>query len=80
MNTKWTLEDVHDPETGAMVPTLIRYMSKDTADGEGRPMQREEMGSVNDFIRLFKACQRRWSDNGWDIEKLIAAVNQCEFD
>jgi hypothetical protein len=70
MKTKWTLEDVENEETGTIETTLVR-----TTDGE-----RDEMGSVGEFVRLFKACQARWAEHGWDIEKLITAVNECPFD
>lgn len=36
--------------------------------------------SVDDLDRLFEACSKRWSRYGWDLNKLIAAINECDFD
>lgn len=69
-----------------MVTFVVQKMTDDngqTTDHlvkkvEGQPD--ESWGSISEFDRLFNACSTRWSKHGWDLNKLITAVNECEFD
>jgi hypothetical protein len=58
-------------KNGQVQDTLVRKE-------DGKPD--EDWGTVNDFDRLFAACSQRWAEYGWDLEKLITAVRECQFD
>lgn len=40
----------------------------------------ESWGSIPEFDRLFDACSTKWKKHGWDLNKLITCVNECEFE
>jgi len=62
--------------SGRQVDTLVKCVGNpDSVLGA----EEEEWCTVNDLDRLFEACARRWPI-GWDLEKLITAVRECEFD
>lgn len=56
---------------GTLVDTLVKY------ETDKEP---EDWTTIEELDRLFEACVRRWNENGWDLEKLITCVNECEFD
>lgn len=45
---------------------------------DGKPD--EDLGSIPEFYRLFDACVERWPVHGWDLNKLIQCVRECDFD
>lgn len=71
----FTLEKRQNEDTGAIEDALI----KTTTDAEGKTNE-EQWLTVPELDRLFDVCSRRWEANGWDLEKLITCVNECEFD
>ena len=72
--TRFALEKIEDEQTGQTVDTLIKY----TKDGDA-PETSEAWGNVLEYNQLFDACVKRWGDN-WDLNKVVAAVIECEFD
>lgn len=72
---KFTLEKRENESTGSLEDALI----KTTTDDKGVSTEEQWM-TVPELDRLFDACSRKWSQNGWDLEKLIVCVNECEFD
>ncbi len=70
MSRFFTLDKI-DNGNGTEVATLVCH-----DDGKDP----EPWGNVDDFDRLFNACSKRWPALGWDIDKLIACVNECEFE
>jgi len=71
---RFALEKIEDEATGQAVDTLVKY----TKDGE-QPETSETWGNVVEFNQLFDACVKRW-DNNWDLNKVVTAVLECEFD
>lgn len=39
----------------------------------------EEWTTVKDLDKLFDACTVRWPA-GWDLNKLLTCIRECEFD
>lgn len=76
MGVKFKLEKVENDRTGALEDALI----KETTDASGVVLDSEQWCTVNELDRLFEACSRRWATNGWDLEKLMVAVNECDFE
>lgn len=66
---EWKLEKC-DNGNGQQIDTLVKY-----TDGV-----REECGTVDEFVRLFEACSKRWEKYGWDLDKVIQCIAECEFD
>jgi len=62
--------------TGQEIDTLVKY-TQDNPDSV--PDSGEEWCSVQDLDRLFEVCTTRWPV-GWDLEKLMTAVRECDFD
>ncbi|MGZ3742742.1 MAG: hypothetical protein ACXVB1_00130 [Pseudobdellovibrionaceae bacterium] len=59
-----------EDDNGQMVDTLIRQENG----------TEEIWTTIPDLNRLFDVCSRRWERHGWDLEKLITCINECEFD
>jgi hypothetical protein len=74
-NVKFTLEKRVNENTGATEDALI----KTTTDDKGVSTE-EQWLTVPELDRLFDTCSRRWSENGWDLEKLLVCINECAFD
>ena len=75
MSVKFELQKVENSRTGALEDALVKL----TTDGLGNT-EAEQWCTVNELDRLFEACSRRWAENGWDLEKLLQCVSECEFD
>lgn len=75
LKVKFTLEKRENESTGALEDALI----KTSTDDKGVSTE-EQWLTVPELDRLFDVCSRRWQENGWDLEKLITCVNECEFD
>lgn len=73
---KFTLEKKENERTGAEEDAII----KNNIDDKGAVIDQEQWCTIPELDRLFDACSRRWKDNGWDLEKLMTCVNECEFD
>lgn len=58
-------------ENGEELATIIKY-----EDGK----EVDQWCTIMDLDRLFDTCSRRWAKHGWDLNKLIACVSECEFD
>lgn len=71
---RFALEKRADENTGVEVDTLMKYTDHENGTGEGEPW-----GNVIEFNRLFDVCSRRWPA-GWDLEKVITAVQESDFD
>lgn len=71
----FTLEKRANESTGAIEDALI----KTTTQPDGKT-EEEQWLTVPELDRLFDTCSRRWSANGWDLEKLLTCINECEFD
>lgn len=67
----YKLESRDADESGISVPCVIKCV-------DDKP--EEILTSVPDLLRLFETCSRKWSKNGWDLEKLCTAINECEFE
>ena len=68
-----------EEEEGAVSDCVVRTVREgDTVK------EREVMTSIPDLYRLFNACDKRWpkppQGEGWDLEKLLVCVSECEFD
>lgn len=74
MAVQFVLKKVENERTGALEDALIK---ETTVNGQ---TESEQWCTVNELDRLFEACQRRWSVNGWDLEKLMVCVNECDFE
>lgn len=74
-HTRYALEKVED-KAGQMLDTLVKFTLE---DAPAAVEQREELTSVQDLDRLFDACSARWPV-GWDLEKLLTCIKECEFD
>lgn len=74
MSVKFTLEKVENERTGALEDALVKH---ETLEGK---TESEQWCTVNELDRLFEACSRRWEANGWDLEKLMTCVNECDFE
>lgn len=55
---------------GVEVDTLVKY-----EDGK----KLDIWCDVMELDCLFDTCTRRWP-RGWDLEKLVTCINECEFD
>jgi len=77
MGVQFTLKKVPNERTGNPEDALIK---ETTDDATGKVTESEQWCTVNELDRLFETCARRWPDNGWDLEKLMVAVNECDFD
>lgn len=69
MAAEFKLEERAEEHTGVPVPTLVKY-----DNGTEEPWC-----TVLDLDRLFCACANRWGSN-WNLEKVVQAINECEFD
>lgn len=56
-------------QTGTEVATLVKEV-----DGAC-----EDWCTIQELDRLFDSCHSRWGNN-WNLEKLMLAVRECEFD
>jgi hypothetical protein len=75
MRVYFKLEKVLD-STGQEIDTLVKY-TQDNPDAA--PDSGEEWCTVQDLDRLFETCTTRWPV-GWDLEKVMTAVRECDFD
>ena len=71
---RFALEKVEDESTGQPIDTLIKY----TKEGDA-PETSEPWGNVMEYNSLFDACVSRWGNN-WDLNKVIAAINESTLD
>lgn len=62
------------PSPTTKVPTLYRVTNLPSGHTD-----KEEWCSVEDLDELFEACSRRWPV-GWDLNKLLTCVEECQFD
>lgn len=74
-SVKFSLKKRQNERTGAIEDAVI----KTVIDDKGLTTE-EQWCTISELDRLFDACSRRWADNGWDLEKLMVAVNECGFD
>lgn len=74
-NVKFTLEKRENERNGTLEDAVIK-----TVVNEKGESTEEQWCTIPELDRLFDVCQRRWADNGWDLEKLMTAVNECSFD
>jgi hypothetical protein len=72
---KFALVQKENDRTGQMEDTLVKQTTSDNGSTE-----EEQWCTVPELDRLFDACSRRWQANGWDLEKLITCVNECDFE
>lgn len=72
--TRFALEKIEDEATGVPVDTLIKYVKEGDA-----PEVAEPWGNVMEYNQLFDACSARWGTN-WDLNKVIAAINESQLD
>lgn len=70
---RFVLEKVRD-RNDDLKQTIVKI----TTDDKGKE-EREEWTTIADLDRLFDACTARWP-RGWDLEKLLTCVRECEFD
>lgn len=70
------LEKVAD-STGTPVDTLVKYTQRHEY-GPTDPFK-EPWCTVQELDKLFEACSQRWGSN-WDLNKVITAIGECEFD
>jgi len=75
MGIKFELQKVENERTGALEDALIKITTDSTGKSES-----EQWCTVNELDRLFEACSRKWATNGWDLEKLMVCVNECDFE
>lgn len=68
-NITFKMEDISNPQ-GIVIPTIVKYIDDSN---------REEWCNVDDLDKLFDACVQRWGSN-WDLNKVLEAVHDCEFD
>lgn len=71
----FALEKRADENTGVEVDTLVKY----TENENGIKDSGEPWGNVMEFDRLFDVCSRRWP-RGWDLNKVMTAIQECDFD
>ena len=74
MSVKFVLNKVENERTGSLEDALVKEVTV------GDKTETEQWCTINELDRLFDACSRRWAENGWDLEKLIVAVNESTID
>lgn len=67
------IEDRPD-SNGIRIPTVVKRVTE--ADGHSSD---EEWCTIQDLDRLFDCCVGRWGSN-WNLEKVMTAIRECEFD
>lgn len=63
-----------EDENGQLQDTLVRNQALDNGT-----IDTEDWCTISDLDRLFNACSRRWP-KGWDLDKLLTCVSECDFD
>lgn len=74
MSTTFVVKQVQNERTGALENAVVK---ETTVNGV---TESEQWCTIDELDRLFEACSRRWSVNGWDLEKLMTCVNECDFE
>lgn len=75
MKTYFKLVKEPDGTTGTPVDTLFRCIEED--DGK---LEVEPWCTVIELDTLFQACSNRWGNGNWDLNKVMTAIKECEFD
>jgi hypothetical protein len=58
----------------------IKVLIKLTLDKNTKEvLHKETWGDMEDFDDLFQACFDRWESN-WDLNKVMTAIRECDFD
>jgi hypothetical protein len=65
-------------KTTNSVGAEIDALFKQTTDEKG-VMTEEEWTNVSDLDLLFDTCTRKWP-RGWDLEKLLTCIRECDFE
>jgi hypothetical protein len=88
MSVEFKVERIKDEDTNTECDALIKYTTPEgqpstamnAVDVPAPGVEREIWTTIPDLDRLFDACSKRWDQYGWDLDKLIKAVEECEFD
>lgn len=76
MNVHFSLVKEADNRTGQKVDTLTRVETDDA----GNVMATEAWCTVPELDTLFQTASDRWGDGNWDLNKILVAIREAEFD
>jgi hypothetical protein len=74
-NIKFVIEKRVNDRTGQEEDAIVKQVT----DASGSVTE-DQWCTISELDRLFETCSRRWDEHGWDLEKLITCVTECEFD